>query len=162
MEGEGRNRRHRPPRLPEYDYATPGYYFVTFNTRVRGQDVLGRILPVAPAALGGHTVSLTPAGELVQKLIGNIPHVYPDVQVDCFVIMPDHVHIIVVLGHQDGPPRAAGTTATSLGRVINAIKALSTKQYGQPLWQEGYYDHIIRNDLDLDETRQYIRDNPVR
>lgn len=165
MIGDGNypTKRHRPPRLPNHDYTTPGYYFVTFNASQRGQNILCAVnSPVAPAALGGQGVTLTSAGEIVQKLIGNIPSVYPDVRVDCYAIMPDHVHMIVVLGCQDGPPRAAGTTGTSLGRVVNAIKSLSSKQCGRPLWQRGYYDHVIRNGADLDETRRYIRDNPAR
>lgn len=152
------SRPHKPPRLPGYDYTTPGYYFVTFNTRVRNQNILCEIKPVGTAALGGPDVSLTRAGTVIRELIENIPHVYPDVNVDCYAIMPDHVHLILVLGCGDGPPRAAAPT--SLSKVVNSLKSLATKHYGQSLWQDEYYDHVIRNDTDLDETRKYIRNNP--
>ena len=154
------NRPHKPPRLQGWDYATPGYYFVTFNTRTRNQNILAEITSVETAALGGPDVKLTAAGEIVRALIENINHVYSDAHVDCYVIMPDHVHLIVVLGCGDEPPRAAAPT--SLPRIINAVKSLSSKRFGTALWQSGYYDHVIRNDADLAETRAYIQNNPLK
>ena len=151
---------HKPPRLPGYDYTTPGYYFVTFNTKVRNQNILASIHDVGAAALGGPVVRLTAAGKIVHELIENINHVYLDVGVDCYVIMPDHVHLILVLGCADGPPRAA--VPTPLSRVVNTLKSLATKRYGEPLWQDEYYDHIIRNDTDLNEIRAYIQNNPLK
>ena len=74
--------------------------------------------------------------------------------------MPDHVHLILVLGCQDEPPRAA--VPTSLSRVINTVKSLATKRFGASLWQDEYYDHLIRNDADLAETRAYIQNNPLK
>lgn len=154
-------KRHRPPRLPNYDYTAPGYYFVTFNTLARNENTLACIESVVPAALGGLSLPLTTIGEAVKSLIERTDHVYPNVRVDCYVIMPDHVHLILILGAGDGLPGAAGATTTSLGTVVNALKSLSSKEYGKPLWQAGYYDHIIRNDADLRETRQYITNNPA-
>ncbi len=112
------------------------------------------------AALGGPVVTLTRAGEIVRELIENIDHVYVDVHVDCYVIMPDHVHLILVLGCKDAPPRAAAPI--SLSKVVNTLKSLATKRYGEPLWQDEYYDHIIRNDTDLNEIRTYIQNNPLK
>lgn len=165
MEGK---RHHKPPRLPGYDYSAPGYYFVTFNTRFRGQDILAQTvrpddMTVGTAAFGGPVLPLTSAGKMVERLIENIDHVYPDVHVDCYAIMPDHVHLLLALGHwenRDGPPR--GAAPTPLFRVINTLKSLASKQCGYPLWQDEYYDHIIRNDADLFETRKYIQGNPLK
>ena len=154
------NRPHKPPRLHGWDYTTPGYYFVTFNTKVRGQNILAVISPVGTAALGGPDVALTSAGRIVQGLIENIDRIYPNVHVDCYTIMPDHVHLIIVLGCTDEPPKAAAPT--SLPKVINALKSLATKRCGVSLWQDEYYDHIIRNDADLAETRAYIQNNPLK
>ena len=61
----------------------------------------------------------------------------------------------------EGPPRAAAPTV-ALPKIINALKGLTSKKAGSPLWQRGYYEHIIRNDEDLQNTRQYIRDNPLK
>ena len=154
------NKHHKPPRLPNYDYSSPGYYFVTFNTRTRGQNILAEFGPVGTAALGGPELRLTCAGEIVRELIENIDHVYSDVHVDCYVIMPDHVHMIVVLGCSDGPPRAA--VPTPLFRVIGPVKSLSPNRVGSSLWQDEYYDHTIRGDTDLNEIRTYIQNNPLK
>ena len=133
---------------------------MTFNTKVRNQNILASIHSVGAAALGGPVVRLTDAGKIVHELIENINHVYPDVRVDCYIIMPDHVHLVLVLGCTDGPPRAA--VPTSLPKIINALKSLAVKRYGAPLWQDEYYDHIIRNDFDLNEIRTYIQNNPLK
>lgn len=130
---------HKPPRLPGYDYSTPGYYFVTFNTRWRNKNVLAYSAPcddltVGTAAFGGPVLPLTPAGKIVEQLIKNIDRVYPDVRVDCYAIMPDHVHLLLALGgggNRDGPPR--GAAPTPLSKVINALKSLAVKRCGYPL-----------------------------
>lgn len=150
-------------RLRECDYSQPGYYFVTICTAVRNQDILCSLDSVGAAALGGPpAVALTPAGQVVQQLICNIDRVYSFVAVDTFVIMPDHVHLIVAIrSPKDGSPRAA-TPTIGIPQVVNALKGLAVKQTGmRSLWQRGYYEHVIRNDRDLDETRQYIQNNPL-
>ena len=166
---------HRPLRLPEYKYDTPGYYFVTFNARPRGEDILSHISPEPPASVGppahgrpAPSITLTPTGEIVNTLIQNIDHVYRDVSVDCYVIMPDHVHMILVLGchdiNRDGRRWAGGPTdkQTPLSTVINSLKTLTTKRIGRSIWQSRFYDHVLRNDADLRETRQYIENNPLK
>ncbi len=113
---------------------------------------------------------LTRAGEVLQGLIERTAAVYDDVEMDCYVIMPDHVHLLLwikdrplesgELPERDGLHRGAGPA--SIPGIIHAIKVLTTGKLGESLWQRGYYDHIIRNDEDLQATRQYIRDNPVK
>ena len=163
---------HRPQRLKGYDYSSPGYYFVTFNTKVRQEDILCSISDhVGPAPLGGSfpqhppVINLTSAGNILRNLIENVNQVYCNAHVDCYIIMPDHVHLLVYLNTvEDDPPRGAGPTAktASLPQIINALKSLSSKRAGYSLWQEDYYDHIIRNDADLQATREYIQNNPLK
>lgn len=190
---------HRPERLKGHDYSRPGCYFITLTTRVRGKDIFCSIegkreaeAPVGPAPLGRPIprkqpdfpkfplIRLTPVGAVVQELIEKIPAVYRDVHIDCYVIMPDHVHLLLWLGEPladgidipgndgrrsfleggDGPARGPGPTA--LPKIINAVKSLTTRRLGEPIWQDHYYDHIIRNQRELENTRQYIRDNPMK
>ena len=170
-------KRHRPPRLKEYDYTSPGYYFVTFNTRMRNQDVLcvleeekedappraagptggtGPTPPsVAPAAFGGPAGPLTRAGIILNELVQNIDRVYPAVHVDTYVIMPDHVHLLLAF-YETSQPRPP------LGNIINTLKSLNTKRLGYSIWQDEFYDHIIRNQTDLEETSRYIVNNPLK
>ncbi len=161
--------------MKKYDYSQAGYYFVTVCTAVRRENILAEILPDIPAvgaaALGGPSpvndpvpkVVLTAAGEIVEGLIGNIDHVYHGrAGVDCHVVMPDHIHMVIWLrGREDGPPRAAAPTA-SLPGIINTLKGLSSKKMECPIWQRGYYEHIIRTEKDLQDIRQYIQNNPLQ
>jgi REP element-mobilizing transposase RayT len=150
-------------RLQKYDYSQPGCYFVTICTAIRNRNILCSIDSVGAAALGGPHVTLTSAGQVVQRLINNIDHVYPNITVDTFAIMPDHVHLILDIHVPEGGSPRAATPTIGIPQVINALKGLSAKQAGiKSLWQRGYYDHIIRGDDDLDQIRQYIQNNPLK
>ena len=160
---------HRPQRLKGYDYSSPGYYFVTFNTKVRRENILCSISGhVGPAPLGGSSppiITLTQAGKILCGLIENVDQAYCNAQIDCYAIMPDHVHLLIYLRPvRNDPPRGAGPTGrkSSLPQIINTLKSLTSKRIGYPLWQEGYHDHIIRNDADLYAARQYIQNNPTQ
>ena len=167
-------------RLQGYNYGRAGYYFVTICTAIRRENILAEILPklqtVGAAALGGPSpipaglgssdnldISLTPAGEIVKQYIENVNHVYNGhAGIDCYTIMPDHIHMVVwICNLGDGPPRAAAPTVTLPG-IVNAIKGLSSKKIEYPIWQRGYYEHIIRGEADLQSIRQYIPDNPLK
>ena len=171
---------------------------MTFNTKIRHEEILCRIeqRTVGPDPLGGPflqgssrldgvrpspSLRLTEAGNIVRKLIQNVDKVYFNAYVDCYVIMPDHVHMVICLKSQaglgpgrvvppgrlncpgDAPPRGSGPTKNcSVPKIINAIKSMSTRELGYKLWQDDYYDHIIRNKHDLQATRQYIQENPQK
>ena len=179
-------KRHRPERLKGYDYTSPGYYFVTFNTRARGKNILCSLRSqgeppgrVGPDPLGGASfpplIELTPAGEIVRQLIENIDCVYQNTHVDCYVIMPDHVHLVICLGmKKDAPPRGSGPTEAedtmdrskpsnqvALPQIVGAIKSMTTRQLGYKIWQDDYYEHIIRGDADLQAIRMYVLTNPL-
>ena len=77
--------------------------------------------------------------------------------VEKYVVMPDHVHILVRIAN--GPMRASAPTA-SLTKLIRSFKALCTKAAGHPLWQRGYYDHIIRDENDFFRCGKYLEENP--
>jgi putative transposase len=139
-------------RLAGYDYTTLGAYFVTIGTQHR-RCILSRIEM--------HRVCLTPLGEIVESELRRTGEARASVRVDSFVIMPNHVHAIVILG--DGgrrPPR--------LGVVINGFKSSVTRRVrassGRDLaiWQRGYFDRIVRNERELDAIRDYIATNPAR
>ncbi len=164
-------RTRKETRLKNYDYSQAGYYFVTICTQVRYENILCEIVPVGGAALGAPPsygssipqISLTTAGKIVNRFIHNINQAYSNqVKIDCYTIMPDHIHFIVQLRFpENGPPRAAAPTV-ALPNIINTLKGLSTKAIGYSIWQRGYYDHIIRNDADLQAIREYIQNNPLK
>ena len=94
--------------------------------------------------------------------IRSTPSLYGNVFVDAFVVMPDHIHLIVALTEgRDG--------ARPLPDIIGRLKSYTARQYrlsgapfGFPLWQRGYYEHVIRGDADLAECRRYLQNNPLK
>ncbi len=177
-------RHHRRSiRLPAYDYAQPGAYFVTVCTQDR-QPVLGEVI-------GGEMV-LSDPGQMVQAIWREMPQHYPGVEVDAFVVMPNHVHGIIILvgptpdvgatpcgcpessGQARGPAPTRVTRAMSLADVVHRFKSMTTARYRlgvsrdgwQPfagrLWQRNYYEHIVRDEEELNRMRQYITDNPAQ
>lgn len=167
----------RSIRLKGYDYAQPGAYFVTICTQDR-QCLFGDIAE-------GQT-RLNTLGEVVLACWANLPHHFPHVELDAFVVMPNHVHGIVVITHRrgeasgpntripglaapDASPLLDGTRPGSLGAIVQNFKSVSTRRIntmrsapGLPVWQRNYYEHVIRNEHELDRIREYIASNPMQ
>jgi putative transposase len=155
----------RSIRLAGYDYAQAGAYFVTICTQERRP-----LLTTIDAA--GH--ALTPIGQVVARCWLALPHHFSHVALDAWVLMPDHLHGIVVLRNPDllsATPTADqpnGTRPGSLNAVIQNFKAVSTRKVNQlrqtpraTLWQRNYYEHIIRDEAALGRIRRYIENNPA-
>ena len=156
----------KPNRLPDFDYSTPGAYFISIC--VKGKKCqLGHI--VGGGAFDAPQMKLTTAGKVVEKYIlsGNyIPGVY----VDKYVIMPNHIHLIAVITEEnmlreirESPLRSRSIISKLIGYIkMNASKAIR-QHYGEiSVWQRGYYDHIIRNREDYTMLAAYIDTNPLR
>ena len=143
-------------RTEDYDYSTPGAYFITVCTANREKifrsDCRGELRsPV--------NVPLSEVGMIVDKEINKINTVYDAVRVDKYCIMPDHIHFIISINADaDGRTQFAPT----ISRVIKQFKGSITKQVGRPIWQKSFYDHGIRNQLDYNEIWQYIENNPLK
>lgn len=146
--------KRKPNRIADYDYGLNGAYFVTVCTKDRAQTlskIVGDGFPV-PTALG----------KIAQSLIEELPRKYPGVSVDNYVIMPDHIHLLLMIDKS-----GTGDPSPTLGSVIGWYKYQTTKrwnlQWGTPseaIFQRSYYDHVIRNRQDYDETWNYIEANP--
>lgn len=140
-------------RLSQYDYSTPGGYFITICTRNRAA-LFG--------SLAGGEVLLSEQGQMATACFEELGQHIPGLSVDNFCVMPDHVHAILVIEPVGPPYMAADRSKQILSRAVQQYKAAVTRKCHLPgLWQPGYYDHIIRNDADLLETRQYITNNPA-
>ena len=153
-------------RLRDYDYSQEGAYFVTICARDK-VAILGGIVDGA--------IQLNRLENVVNKCWLEIPHHFPNVEVNAFVLMPNHIHGILVIHDCRGTACRAPTekfgrpTPRSLPTIIRSFKSAVTKRInalrktpGAPLWQRNYYEHVIRNEPDLNEIRQYILDNPVK
>ncbi len=157
--------RRRSIRLPEYDYTRSGAYFVTICT-YRQACLFGDVID--------SIVQLSAWGEIASQCWRDIPDHFDHVELDEWVVMPNHVHGILlfhpIVGAQHAAPlQKPNVTPGSLGAVIRSFKSAVTKRAnemqgtpGTPLWQRNYYEHVIRNDHTLNAIRQYIADNPAR
>jgi len=152
-------------RLPHYDYTEVGAYFVTVCADKR-RALFAKIID--------DTIIEKEFGSVIRACWMAIPEHFPYVSLDAFVIMPNHIHGILVIyeqpsvGAQHAAPANQSVAPGSLGAIIRSFKSASTKHINElrkspsnPIWQRNYYEHVIRNDDELDRIRQYIIYNPV-
>jgi REP element-mobilizing transposase RayT len=152
--------------LSKYDYSQPGEYFVTICTK----DREGRFGEIVDGDM-----RMNDFGGIAQSRWNDLPNHYPNVKLDAFVVMPNHVHGIIVLTDESvgarsrRPNTGAGKPRPYLGNVVAYLKYQSAKRInairgtpGVPIWQRGYYDHIIRDQRSLERIREYIVTNPCR
>lgn len=145
-------------RLTEYDYSQPGCYFITICVKAR-QPLLRRGAQCAPAS---GLLPLTEAGRITERMIVQISEHYQNVFVDKYVVMPNHVHLILRVEGDGGRTMCAPTSKPTVARIIKMLKEAVTKSMGHPIWQKGYHDHIIRNDADYLRIWDYIETNPAK
>lgn len=139
-------------RLENYDYSMPGFYFITFCTDKR-ECILGTIEDNSLS--GDAIVCLSRLGEITKKAIERIQKCYSGVLVDRFVIMPNHVHMILVLKNTcKGLP--------SVSRVVQQTKGVVSKSAGRTIWQIHFHEHVIRGEQDYREIWEYIENNPQK
>ena len=152
-------------RLQGYDYRTPGYYFVTISS-YQSQHLFGEI--------HDKKMNLNQLGEIVKYHWLLTPGKSPIVELDEFIIMPNHLHAIIrILNTNQIPvnedPTLKFAKAHSLSVLMRTFKASVTKTtrktLSQPslqIWHRSFNDHILRDDESLDAVRFYIRSNPTR
>jgi putative transposase len=161
----------RPLRLRDYDYRQNNAYFITICI-CHSQSLLG--------SFKGEELSINQFGEILNKCWIELPSHYPDIELDVFTVMPTHVHGIVLFdsaglreGLKPSPTDKKETTHCKTGKslfeIVRAFKTFSGRRIneernliGTRVWQRGYYEHVIRNEADLAETREYIVHNPLK
>jgi len=154
-------------RLQNWDYTSPGYYFVTICTKFR-QLLFGE--------LEEGDMRLSPVGEIAWRYWADIPSHFANANLDEFVVMPNHVHGILILAEtQHAASLQEPTTGRkfgplqprSLSTIIRSYKSAVTRWarkngYEDFAWQARFYDHIILGESSLHSIRQYIQDNPTK
>ena len=152
----------KPPRLPEFDYAQNGAYFVTVCVEGRAR-ILGEIVGAGPRPA---RCELSPFGEIVLEVWEDLPNHTSGITLGPFVIMPDHIHAIIIL---DDGRAGLGPAPTALTEVVRQLKSFSARRInrlrnssGCPLWQRGYYEHVIRSREDFRSCAEYIANNPAK
>jgi putative transposase len=159
-------RNRRSIRLQGYDYSQAGAYFVTLCTQNR-ECLFGEIVD--------GEMRMNDAGNIARQCWDNIPIHFPHVDLDEFVVMPNHIHGIVVItdnvGGKNFSPlpqttRPCGTSKT-IGSIVRGFKIGVTKwmRNNTPIydvWQRNYWEHIVRNEPELNRIREYIHNNPTQ
>ena len=166
------NKHHRRSiRLSGYDYSQKGIYFVTVCTQNR-EHLFGKI--------ENGEMQMNDAGRMVEFTWFDLPNHNSHIVLDEFVVMPDHVHGVILItdgnadvdvgaGSEPAPTEPTPTERHPLSEIVRQFKTFSAKRVNQirgitgiPVWQRDYYEHIIRNDAELDHVRQYIANNPAK
>jgi REP element-mobilizing transposase RayT len=145
--------KRKSTRLKEYDYSQFGYYFVTICMKDRKEFF---------SKIENSIVVLSKFGKIIDEVLMNIPSYY-NVEIDCYIIMPDHIHLIIILDKDESKKNY------SLSDVMGKFKSFSCKKIRKVLeddekfeWQKSFYDRIIRNEKELYQIRKYIKENPLR
>ena len=147
-------------RIPGYDYNTPGAYFITICTRSR-LPILGAV--VGGGALDAPFVRLSKVGQTVLRHIQSGNRI-SGITVDKFVIMPNHIHLILLVDEtaSSGTSRAPSPTNAVIPHFVSTLKRFCNRDTGLQIFQRSYHDHIIRNEDDYLKIWQYIDNNPAR
>ena len=157
----------RSMRLRGHDYSTPGAYLITACTHER-LLLFGRVNDCKMEA--------NRLGTIVEDSWSELPNHYGNVSLDAFVLMPNHVHGVIVIedestvvaaGFKPAFTAAEATRQHAVPEIVRAFKTFSARKInamratpGKQVWQRGFYDHVIRGERELDRVRAYITDNP--
>lgn len=149
--------KRKPNRLVHYDYSRAGAYFVTICTEERRKilcDIVGDGLPVPKDP-----------GIIAEEMIRKIPEKYASVCVDHYVVMPNHIHILLRITEHGG----TGNPSPTLGNIVGWYKYQATRQIneiagtpGRRIFQRSFHDHVIRDERDYQRIWNYIDGNPLR
>lgn len=164
-------------RLENFDYGQNGSYFVTICTQNRQQ-----IFELEPRPVG-NDLCVVPQkniqrisclqNQIIHRWIKETENKYPNIKFDKYVIMPDHLHFIIFIFNGIIDIDKERHIGRSLQDAIRFFKTMTTNEYmryvknnllppfDKKLWQKSYFDHIIRNQHDYDETWKYIDNNPI-
>jgi len=162
-------------RLHGYDYSRKGAYFITICAKNR-QCLFGKIT--------NDKMVLNKYGKIVQDEWMESSRIRKEIKLDYFIVMPNHIHGIIFITNQNPSSRSTetndvgatgrsplprGPKPKSLGSFVAGFKSIITKRInefrkipGSSVWQRNYYDHIIRNENELHQTREYIVNNPAK
>ena len=164
-------RNRKSIRLSGYDYSQNGWYFVTVCSYKR-ECMFGEIQ--------NEKIDINDVGKIILNNLNELPKRF-EMNIDCFVIMPNHIHMVIdsVGAHHDAPEdkgairesplhkcqsthKCQSRKRSLLSQIIGYLKMNVSKQVGIKIWQRNYYEHIIRNERELEKIRQYIKLNPTK
>ena len=149
--------KRKPNRLKGYDYASNGGYFITICTKNK-QNLFWAAVGAA-ISRPEDAPALSPYGKITDQAIQAIPCHYPQIEVHKYCVMPNHVHLILLLQEENGGRLIAAPTVS---RVIGQMKRVVSREIGVSIWQKSYHDRIIRDEAEYLKIWNYIDTNPLK
>lgn len=160
IKGNMEHPQRKENRLKGYDYGSAGAYFITVCTKGRAfllwksetyQNILQRMKAFMPVGADTIRPLLSDYGVKVDQAINEMRCHYPEIKIDSYVIMPNHVHILLMTNARSKP----------ISTIIGQMKRSASMAIGEGIWQKSFHDHIVRDENDLQRIRQYIESNPA-
>ena len=150
----------KPPRLPNYDYSTPGAYFITICTNNR-KNLLGKV--VGGGAFDAPQVDLSNIGTVADRYIRSSAAI-PGVQIDKYIIMPNHIHLILFIdeNYTNGASKTSTPANAVIPHIVSTFKRFCHREIGFRVFQRSYHDHIIRGERDYLKIWTYIDSNAAK
>lgn len=159
-------------RFEGWDYSSVGYYFITICTKNK-DNIFGSIVGeglVSSRSSVSNFIELSDLGKIIKTNWENIPEIYQNIVLDQFVIMPNHLHSIVIV-NRCSQSSADTRPAPTISEIICSFKSRCTldfvklnkenkTSFNYKIWQRSFHDHIIRNEKTLHAIREYILANP--
>ncbi len=150
----------KPTRLKDYDYSSTGVYFLTICTKNRKRLLCD--INVGFGIYDKPQVTLSEYGVIAERYIKKIADEHNDISVDNFVIMPNHIHMLVSVNKELGASQVPHPTNQTIPKFVSLFKRYCNREAGWSMWQKSYFDHIIRNERDYLEHYTYIENNPSK
>lgn len=156
-------------RLRYFDYSNPAYYFLTFNSHLH-KRIFGSVKNAK--------MNFSEFGKIANRNLLEIPRIWSHTELDEFVVMPNHIHLILIVNEVSDASYASESstsgmddydrTKMTVSKIIQQYKSVCTKEIKRidknisKVWMKSFYDRIIRNERELYFMRRYIRRNPLK
>ena len=150
--------KRKPTRLKNYDYGSEGAYFITICTKNKQKilcDIVGGGAHDSPKNI------LSNKGKIVEKYIISTNNI-PEITVDKYVIMPNHIHLLLSVKNENGTSKAPSPTNNLIPHCVSTLKRFVNNEIGENIWQRSFHDHIIRGENDYLKILSYIENNPQK
>ena len=162
MDNDNKLPKRKRNRLKNYDYSSSGAYFITICTKDRKNIFWDRSQPDfvgENTILPPDSVMLSSYGKIVEEAVNSIPESYSHIELLQYVIMPNHVHMLLLIPYDSG---RMISSPTSILTAVGQMKRYASKKIGSAIWQKSFHDHVIRDKNDYEKISRYIYENPIK
>ena len=146
----------KPTRLKGYNYSQNGVYFLTVCTKAK-ECILGNV--VGDGVRDVPQMHLSEYGKVVENCIAEISETYKHIIFDNYIIMPNHIHLLVMIYSDDKEKISVSPQNAEIPKLISTLKRFVNRNIGYNIWQRSYHDHIVRNEKEYNNIWEYVEYN---